>query len=946
MRKQKGDERNQKFVGSSTLERQDEEGQPLIADIGRPSYDTTSSSLRYDNDSTRSTVPPPPPPPPFSKNQQTVFMSSLDFERVVNSYSIQATKIRLGLWEEEEDDAIVAPSDAATKSTRTTTRTNKKARTALHGRHWMRWIFSSVVGLLTGILTIGIVSVTTRILDWRIAALDQMAQTEEIPNGIVFLGYACLNMILAVSASMLCVYIVPQGSGSGIPQVQAYLNGVRVRKFASWKLLVVKVLGTILSVSSSLAVGMEGPLVHIGAIVGASFSKLSTLIAHALAKYAHLLPDSLTTWIWKVTTTYLAPFSNDAERRDMMSIGASVGFAASFGAPIGGLLFILADVSSSFSKPMFLRTLVANAIGTLCLAIQAGNLSNYSVIDLGTFVGSSNENVFLDRFELIPLFVLVGIGGGILGGVFCASFRFLQVRVMAQFQTPRAHLLYVAVVSLITSTTFFLLPIMAWTCKVIDDDVTEGTTPGEIQMHMQKENGRQFFCDTGQVNEMATIVFGSRGFAIKRMLADPRVFQPRTLWIVGFSFYVLMILTCVSRFPSGTFTPTVLVGASLGGAMGMLFQDVLGPSHNIPPSTFALAGVAAMLAGIQRSTVSIAVILVEGTGQIKVLLPTILVVVVSRYVAGLIHPEGLFETAMSIHGYFYMDHDVKRDYDILEASEIMSAPPKVIGPMMRARDLVSLLQENRHNGFPVVNPKTQQFLGLVRRDQIVALLECGVFEDEAMSLIELSSNNDSSGRSRSTSGVSSPLMHWAYHIQDDRYDYLKNNIGTTTYAPPAMDKEIRGSVLKVPIGGDETMPTMDQVVERHESIRPVPPRQAAMIQNNYGYQRTSSSSSASVATPQGFAKVGVDTSMGYYLLVVTWLNPEYRNMYVNISLVMNRGAYCVRDDTPVSKVRLMFTQLGLRHLTVVGDGGKVVGILTRANLRPSYIQERTGLQLE
>mmetsp|Transcript_2714 Transcript_2714/g.6793 ORF Transcript_2714/g.6793 Transcript_2714/m.6793 type:complete len:143 (-) Transcript_2714:858-1286(-) len=73
----------------------------------------------------------------------------------------------------------------------------------------------------------------------------------------------------------------------------------------------------------------------------------------------------------------LSHLATDSERRDLVTIGASVEFAASFGAPVGGLLFILDDISSYFERRLMLRMLVANAIGTFCLAVKHGDLSNY-----------------------------------------------------------------------------------------------------------------------------------------------------------------------------------------------------------------------------------------------------------------------------------------------------------------------------------------------------------------------------------------------------------------------------------------------------------------------------------------------------------------------------------------------------------------------------------------
>eukprot|EP01047_Picozoa_sp_COSAG01_P020020 COSAG01_NODE_1131_length_11572_cov_84.273337_8_plen_166_part_00 len=52
------------------------------------------------------------------------------------------------------------------------------------------------------------------------------------------------------------------------PQSALFLAGVHIRSFLRLKTLAVKLWGTVLIVSSGLAVGPEGPLVHMGAILG------------------------------------------------------------------------------------------------------------------------------------------------------------------------------------------------------------------------------------------------------------------------------------------------------------------------------------------------------------------------------------------------------------------------------------------------------------------------------------------------------------------------------------------------------------------------------------------------------------------------------------------------------------------------------------------------------
>lgn len=79
------------------------------------------------------------------------------------------------------------------------------------------------------------------------------------------------------------------------------------------KTLAVKIVGISFAVAAGVCGGKEGPLIHIGAIVG-----------HAVP----YLPFS-----------FLKYFRNDMEKRKFLAIGTASGVSAAFGAPIGGALF-------------------------------------------------------------------------------------------------------------------------------------------------------------------------------------------------------------------------------------------------------------------------------------------------------------------------------------------------------------------------------------------------------------------------------------------------------------------------------------------------------------------------------------------------------------------------------------------------------------------------------
>ena len=82
---------------------------------------------------------------------------------------------------------------------------------------------------------------------------------------IVFL---LLSVLFGGIAAVLTVFVGPGAAGSGIAELMGYFNGIHIDGLIGVRTLIVKILGTGLGVAASLAIGKEGPLAHIGAIVG------------------------------------------------------------------------------------------------------------------------------------------------------------------------------------------------------------------------------------------------------------------------------------------------------------------------------------------------------------------------------------------------------------------------------------------------------------------------------------------------------------------------------------------------------------------------------------------------------------------------------------------------------------------------------------------------------
>ena len=75
-----------------------------------------------------------------------------------------------------------------------------------------------------------------------------------------WLADVTLAMAFVGVATGLVVWVEPASSGSGIPDLKAYLNGTNLRQLLTLKALVCKVIGVLFSVGGGLCVGKEGPV--------------------------------------------------------------------------------------------------------------------------------------------------------------------------------------------------------------------------------------------------------------------------------------------------------------------------------------------------------------------------------------------------------------------------------------------------------------------------------------------------------------------------------------------------------------------------------------------------------------------------------------------------------------------------------------------------------------
>ncbi|XP_078601546.1 H(+)/Cl(-) exchange transporter 4-like isoform X1 [Branchiostoma floridae x Branchiostoma japonicum] len=524
--------------------------------------------------------------------------------------------------------------------------------------------------------------------------------------GTYILDYI-IYVLWALSFSMIAVFLVrtlaPYACGSGIPEIKTILSGFIIRGYLGKWTLIIKSVCMMLAVSAGLSLGKEGPLVHVACCIGNFFSYL-------FPKYGR----------------------NEAKKREILSAASAAGVSVAFGAPIGGVLFSLEEVSYYFP----LKTMWRSFFCALVAAFILRSINPFGNSHLVKFYVEYNTPWFF--FELLP-FILLGVFGGLYG----AFFNKFNLKWCRFRKKTRMGLFPIAEVMIVTFITALL---------AFPNPYTRENTSVLIQ---------RLFKDCGPVDDSdlcdynATYApnlnnrrnpYGEAGTGVQNAMWQ--------LFLALILKGILTIFTFGMKVPAGLFIPSMAVGAIAGRLIGtgveqlafnfpdwILFDEACaGGQRCVTPGLYAMVGAAAALGGVTRMTVSLVVIMFELTGGLQYIIPIMAAVMTSKWVGDAFGKEGIYDAHIHLNGYPFLDAKEEFKHTTI-AADIMRPrrgdPPLVVIEQdnMTVEELETLLQEEDYNGFPVVVSKeTQLLVGFVlRRDLSLALDEARKAQDGVVS---------------------------------------------------------------------------------------------------------------------------------------------------------------------------------------------------------------------
>lgn len=382
-------------------------------------------------------------------------------------------------------------------------------------------------------------------------------------------------------------------AGSGVAEVKVINSGFVLHGYLGLQTLVVKTIALIFSVSSGLSLGKEGPYVHIGTCVG-------NICCRMFSKYN----------------------LNDGKRREVLSASAASGVAVAFGAPIGGVLFSLEEVSYYFPPKTLFRTFFCCIAAALSLKF----LNPYGTGKIVLF-----EVRYLSDWQIfeMALFILLGILGGAAGALFIKASSLWAKSFRRIPAIKRWPMLEVVLVALLTGAVSFWnrytkLPVsellfeLAKPCDDLDSELATGLCP--------------------HAEGIPDIIrYLSVAFVIKSLLT---------------------IVTFGIKVPAGIYVPSMVVGGLMGRIVGHMIQylAVKNPDYwlfascpaytsmesCVTPGVYALVAAGATMCGVTRLSVTLPVILFELTGSLNHVLPFSMAVLCAKWTADAIEPRSIY----------------------------------------------------------------------------------------------------------------------------------------------------------------------------------------------------------------------------------------------------------------------------------------------------------------
>ncbi len=513
----------------------------------------------------------------------------------------------------------------------------------------LTWIFtlSIVIGLVAGVvawlfrLLIGLVH--------NLAFYGVATSEYDVTQHAAESSWGWLIIFVPVVGGLIVVWIIrnlsPEAKGPGIAEVIDSIHYQQAK--IPRRLIFTKALASAITIGSGGALGREGPIVQIGAAISA-----------ALAEF------------FKLPTS---------QRIVLIGCGASAGIAATFNAPLAGMLFSIELLLISINSQTILPVAISSAIGAYVGRLLIGPEPAFSVPHL--YQADSVGKSLIEFVLFIPFGALMGL------------LALVLIKTLSKMDDFFERL---------TSNDYLRHSLGTFAL-------------GLMMFALYQFSGHYYIQGVGYatITDLLTGVITNPWFMLLLL----------ALKLLATS------LTVGSGGSGGVFSPSLFLGAAAGSVYGHIITFLF-PDLGIDPAVFVMVGMAATIAAATSAPLTAAIITYEMTLEYEMVLPLMIAVGIAYALRRWLMPTDIYTTRLlkrghvipeglstDITGNLKIEHLMNRHFRAIEKVDsyssfdgvsVVSDEGSIVGVIPSVSHAIEYdvsADDLMHTGFVILSPK-------------------------------------------------------------------------------------------------------------------------------------------------------------------------------------------------------------------------------------------------
>ena len=354
----------------------------------------------------------------------------------------------------------------------------------------------------------------------------------------------------------------------------------------------------------------------------------------------------------------------------LVGCGAAGAVGGIFKAPIAGVAFVMEVLLMDLTMTSIVPLLIASVTATA-----------FSYLFMGDEVMFHFDNYAPFTLDRVPYLILLGIVCGLISLYFTRGMNFLE-GIFRRLKVPYKKIL---VGGLMLGVLIFLFPPLYGEGY----DTINALLTGECYNLFN-----QSFLYNYRFDAWAIILYLSL--------------------IIFFKIFA-SAATNGAGGTGGIFAPSLFVGCITGFVVAEGLNIVGLP---VPHQNFAFAGMAGLMSGVMHAPLTGTFLIAELTGGYDLFMTLMITSVIAYLTIIVFERHSLYAMRLAQKGELLTHHKDRAVLTLMKMDNVIETDLSIVTPETTLGQLVKVISKSHRNLFPVVNPKTQRFVGVVSLDEV------------------------------------------------------------------------------------------------------------------------------------------------------------------------------------------------------------------------------------